>query len=226
MKQVKKLIDLMAVVLALLPLAGSAQEPDAATILDGVRLAAVNRELNGQLRKEDGTTIPFRLILSGSQVIYRFSNPDETLRVELKDSTSTLKQDEGGKSRLITGSQLPEKVRGTDLSYEDLSLRFLYWANPKVEGEQTVKGFSCWIILVQHIGRDSNYTSVRMWVTKEGNGLLRAEAFNSKGKLEKRFEVISGQRVEDKWIPKQVRVQVYNPDTGKQESRTYLEING
>lgn len=225
MKQVKKLIDLIALVLALLPLIGSAQEPDAATILDGVRLAAVNRELNGQLRKEDGTTIPFRLILSGSQVIYRFSNPDETLRVELKDSTSTLKQDEGGKSRLISGSQLPERVRGTDLSYEDLSLRFLYWANPKVEGEQTVKGFSCWIILVQHIGRDSNYTSVRMWVTKEGNGLLRAEAFNSKGKLEKRFEIISGQRVEDKWIPKQVRVQVYNPDTGKQESRTYLEIN-
>jgi hypothetical protein len=226
MKQVKKLIDLVALVLALLPLVGSAQEPDAAAILDGVRLAAVNRELNGQLRKEDGTTIPFRLILSGSQVIYRFSNPDETLRVELKDSTSTLKQDEGGKTRLIAGSQLPERVRGTDLSYEDLSLHFLYWANPKVEGEQTVKGFSCWIILVQHIGRDSNYTSVRMWVTKDGNGLLRAEAFNSKGKLVKRFEVISGQKVEDKWIPKQVRVQVYNPDTGKQESRTYLEING
>jgi len=226
MKQVKKLIALVALVLALLPLAGSAQEPDAAAILDGVRLAAVDRELNGQLRKEDGTTIPFRLILSGSQVIYRFNNPDETLRVELKDSTSTLKQDEGGKTHLIAGSQLTERVRGTDLSYEDLSLHFLYWANPKVEGEKTVKGFSCWIILVQHVGRDSNYTSVRMWVTKDGNGLLRAEAFNSKGKLVKRFEVISGQKVEDKWIPKQVRVQVYNPDTGKQESRTYLEING
>jgi hypothetical protein len=226
MRQVKKLIDLIALVFALLPLVGSAQVPDAAVILDGVRLAAVNRELNGQLRKEDGTTIPFRLILSGSQVVYRFSNPDETLRVELKESTSTVKQDEGGKSRLIAGSQLPERVRGTDLSYEDLSLHFLYWANPKVEGEQTVKGFSCWIILVQHIGRDSNYTSVRMWITKEGNGLLRAEAFNSKGKLVKRFEVISGQKVEDKWIPKQVRIQVYDPETGKQESRTYLEING
>ena len=226
MRQVKKLIDLIALVFALLPLVGSAQVPDAVVILDGVRLAAVNRELNGQLRKEDGTTIPFRLILSGSQVVYRFSNPDETLRVELKESTSTVKQDEGGKSRLIAGSQLPERVRGTDLSYEDLSLHFLYWANPKVEGEQTVKGFSCWIILVQHIGRDSNYTSVRMWITKEGNGLLRADAFNSKGKLVKRFEVISGQKVEDKWIPKQVRIQVYDPETGKQESRTYLEING
>jgi hypothetical protein len=64
-----------------------------------------------------------------------------------------------------------------------------------------------------------------MWVTKEGSGLLRAEAFNAKGKLAKRFEVISGQRVEDKWIPKQVRVQVYNPESGKPESRTYLEIN-
>jgi Outer membrane lipoprotein-sorting protein len=225
MKQVKKLIGVIALQLALLTLPGYAQEPDAAAILDGVRLAAVNRELTGQLRKEDGTTIRFRLILNGPQVIYRFSNPDETLRVELKDSTSTLRQDEGGKSRLIAGSQLPEKVRGTDLSYEDLSLHFLYWANPKVEGEQTIKGFSCWMILAQHVGRDSNYTSVRMWITKDGNGLLRAEAFNAKGKLEKRFEVISGQKVEDKWIPKQVRIQVYNPETGKQESRTYLEIN-
>jgi hypothetical protein len=226
MKQVKKLMGATAFVLLLFPIAGSAQEPDAAAILDGVRLAKVDRELTGQLRKEDGTTIPFRLVLSGSQVIYRFNNPDETLRVELKDSASTLKQAEGGKSHLITGSQLTEKVRGTDLSYEDLSLHFLYWSNPRVEGEQSVKGFSCWIILVQHAGRDSNYTSVRMWVTKEGSGLLRAEAFDARGKLEKRFEVISGQKVEDKWIPKQVRIQVYNPDTGKPESRTYLEING
>jgi Outer membrane lipoprotein-sorting protein len=225
MKQVKKLIGAIALAFALFPPAGSAEEPNAAAILDGVRLAKVDRELTGQLRKEDGTIIPFRLVLSGSQVIYRFNNPDETLRVELKDSASTLRQDEGGKSRLVSGSQLTEKVRGTDLSYEDLSLHFLYWANPRVEGEQTVKGFSCWIILVRHVGRDSNYASVRMWVTKEGSGLLRAEAFNGKGKLEKRFEVVSGQRVEDKWIPKQVRIQVYNPETGKPESRTYLEIN-
>jgi Outer membrane lipoprotein-sorting protein len=225
MKQVKKLIGAIALAFALFPPAGSAEEPNAAAILDGVRLAKVDRELTGQLRKEDGTIIPFRLVLSGSQVIYRFNNPDETLRVELKDSASTLRQDEGGKSRLVSGSQLTEKVRGTDLSYEDLSLHFLYWANPRVEGEQTVKGFSCWIILVRHVGRDSNYASVRIWITKEGSGLLRAEAFNPRGKLAKRFEVISGQRVEDKWIPKQVRIQVYNPESGKQESRTYLEIN-
>lgn len=226
MKQVKKLIGAIALLWALSPLATLAQEPNAAAILDGVRLATVDRELNGQLRKEDGATIPFRLVLSGSQVTYRFSNPDETIRVELKDSASTLKQDQGGKSRLVAGSQLTERVRGTDLSYEDLSLHFLYWANPKVEGEQTVKGFPCWIILVQHLGRDSNYTSVRMWIMKEGSGLLRAEAFDARGKLEKRFEIISGQKVEDKWIPKQVRVQVYNPESGKQESRTYLEISG
>src|SRR5258708_25338284 len=213
MKQVKKLIGAIVLVLALIARGGSGEEAEAAAILDGVRLAKVDRELNGQLRKEDGTTIPFRLILSGSQVVYRFGNPDETLRVELKDSASTLRQDEGGKSRLVAGSQLTEKVRGTDLSYEDLSLHFLYWANPRVEGEQTVKGFSCWVILVQHVGRDSNYASVRMWVTKEGSGLLRAEAFNAKGKLEKRFEVISGQRVEDKWIPKHVPIQAYNPDS-------------
>ncbi len=112
MKQVKKLVGAIVLVLALFPPAGSAQEPNAAAILDGVRLAKVDRELNGQLRKEDGTTIPFRLILSGSQVVYRFGNPDETLRVELKDSASTLRQDEGGKSRLVAGSQLTEKVRG------------------------------------------------------------------------------------------------------------------
>jgi hypothetical protein len=226
MKQVKKLIEALAFILLLFPFTGRAQEPNAAAILDGVRLAKVDRELSGQLRKEDGTTIPFGLSLSGSAVIYRFSNPDETLRVELKDSGSTLNQDERGKSHLIAGNQLTERVRGTDLSYEDLSLRFLNWANPKVEGEQTVKGFSCWIILVQHASRDSNYTFVRMWIMKEGSALLRAEAFNSRGKLEKRFEVISSQKVEDKWIPKQLRVQIYNPDSGKPESRTYLEISG
>jgi hypothetical protein len=226
MKQVKKLAGLMAFVLLLVPFAGRAQQPNAAAILDEVRLAKVDRELSGQLRKEDGTTIPFRLSLNGSEVIYRFDNPEEILRVELTDSGSTLNQGDRGKSHLVTSSQLTGRVRGTDLSYEDLSLRFLYWANPKVEGEQTVKGFPCWIILVQHVGRDSNYTFVRMWVMKEGSALLRAEAFNAHGKLEKRFDVISSQRVEDKWIPKQVRIQLYDPDSGKQVARTYLEING
>jgi Outer membrane lipoprotein-sorting protein len=226
MKQVKKLIGPIALILLVSPFIGRAQEPNAAAILDGVRLAKVDRELSGQLRKEDGTTVPFRLSLNGSEIVYRFGNPDEILRVELTDSGSTLNQGDKGKSRLVAGSQLTENVRGTDLAYEDLSLRFLYWANPKIEGEQTVKGFPCWIILAQHLGRDSNYTFVRMWIMKEGSALLRAEAFNSRGKLKKRFDVISSQRVEDRWIPKQVRIQVYDPDTGKQESRTYLEISG
>ena len=122
----------------------------AAAILDGVRLATVNRELTGQLRKEDGTTIPFRLTLSGPEVTYRFSNPDETLRVELKDSTSTLKQDEGGKSRLVAGSQLTgfaklvpsqiefprQGVQNAELKDQLLALRFplqtqLYDFNPQ-----------------------------------------------------------------------------------------------
>ena len=55
--------------------------------------------------------------------------------------------------------------------------------------------------------------------------MLRAEAFDWKGQLVKRCEVVSGQRIEGKNVFKQIRIERVDPETGKTASRTYLEVN-
>jgi len=44
------------------------------------------------------------------------------------------------------------------------------------------------------------------------------------GRLAKRFEVISGQKIEGRWFLKQMRIEEMQPGTTKVQSRTYLEI--
>jgi hypothetical protein len=223
MKQVKKLALAFLAILMISQPAAQADE-QAAEILGGIRLADISRELDGRLRKQDGTIIPFRLRAGGDELIFSFTDPTEVLKLTLNDNGSNLTLQTGDRERSISGTRLNDSVRGTDITYQDLALRFLYWKNSRIEGEQTVRTFSCWMILLQQNNPNIAYASVRVWVAKQSGAMLRAEAFDAQSRLVKRFEVISGQKIEGKWFLKQMRIERYDPATGNLASRTYLEI--
>jgi hypothetical protein len=223
MKQVKKLALAFLAILMISQPAARADE-QAAEILSGIRLADISRELDGRLRKQDGTIIPFRLRAGGDELIFSFTDPTEVLKLTLNDNGSNLTLQTGDRERSITGTRLNDSVRGTDITYQDLALRFLYWKNSRVEGEQTVRTFSCWMILLQQNNPNIAYASVRVWVAKQSGAMLRAEAFDAQSHLVKKFEMISGQKIEGKWFLKQMRIERYDPATGNLASRTYLEI--
>ncbi|HWY92403.1 MAG TPA: outer membrane lipoprotein-sorting protein [Chthoniobacterales bacterium] len=202
-------------------------EEDANAILDQIRLAQaeINKPLTGRLRPEDGAAIPFQLRLRGSQIDYQFTNPPETIRLQLTDSGSILSDEDAGGRQNLSGSKLQETVRGTDITYEDLSLRFIYWKNAKLNGEQRVRAITCSVVDVQPASRNTAYSTVRLWIAKDRGALIKAEGFDWQGRLVKRFEIISGQRVEGKTIFKQIRIERISPETGKVVSRTYLELD-
>jgi hypothetical protein len=224
MKQVKKFV-LLTLMLLMVGLPGARADEQAAQILSGIRLADISQDLNGRLRKEDGTIIPFRLRAGSNELIFSFTDPTEVLRLRLDDSGSNLTMQTGGRERAITGAKLYEPVRGTDITYQDLGLRFLYWKNSRIEAEQTVRTFACWVILLQQSDPSVPYASVRVWVAKQSGALLRAEAFDAQSRLVKKFEVISGQKIEGKWFLKQMRIERFEVASGKLASRTYLEIS-
>jgi outer membrane lipoprotein-sorting protein len=224
MKQVKKFALAFVAIVMVSQTAARADE-QAAQILNGIRLADISQELDGRLRKQDGTTIPFRLRAGGDELIFSFTNPTEVLRLTLNDNGSNLTLQAGDRERVISGARLNDSVRGTDITYQDLALRFLYWKNSRVEGEQNIRTFPCWMILLQQNNPNIAYASVRVWVAKQSGALLRAEAYDAQSRLVKKFEVISGQKIEGKWFLKQMRIERYDPGTGGLVSRTYLEIN-
>ena len=229
MRQVKNLLGLLLCCAALgIVVPPAPAQEDARAILDRIRVAQgqLNEDLTGQLRLADGTVIPFRRRLRGQQVTYEFDNPREALTLDLGETGSQLRDATRAGTQRVTGSRLLQPVRNSDLTYEDLSLRFIYWRRAVIEGEQAVKTLPCWIILVQPATpTDSQYGSVRLWVQKEGGALMRAEGFDRQGRLLKRFELVSGQKIGGKWWLKQMRIERFDPEMRRVISRTYLEIN-
>ncbi len=70
----------------------------------------------------------------------------------------------------------------------------------------------------------SQYANVFLWVDKKSGALMRMEGYDADGKLVKRFEVVSTQKIDNRWFLKQMRVEEMQPGTNKVQSRTYLEI--
>lgn len=180
-------------------------------------------DLDGQLR-ENEKTIPFHLTQTGPLIRYFFTDPDEVLQLRLGENGSRLELVTGDNAEKIAADKLKEKVRDTGITYEDLTLEFLYWENARVLGDETVRTRSCWKLQVVAAGKDSQYWNVVIWVDKTSGALMRMDGYDWDGKLAKRFEVVSAQKIEDRWFLKQMRIEEMQPGSNKVQTRTYLEI--
>lgn len=180
-------------------------------------------DLDGQLR-ENEKTIPFHLTQTGPLIRYSFTDPDEVLQLRLGENGSRLELVTADNVEKISEDKLKEKVRDTGITYEDLTLEFLYWENARVLGDETVRTRSCWKLQVVAADKDSQYWNVVIWVDKTSGALMRMDGYDWDGKIAKRFEVVSAQRIEDRWFLKQMRIEKMQTGSNKVQSRTYLEI--
>lgn len=180
-------------------------------------------DLHGQLRDNE-TVIPFRLIQTGPVIRYSFSNPAEQLQLRLGENNSRLDVVTDTGTEALTASKLDQKIRGTGVTYEDLALKFLYWPNARVLGQETIRTRPCWKLQLRAPLHQSQYSNVLLWVDKTSGALMRLEGYDWNGQLAKRFEVVSAQKIDDRWFLKQMRIEELQPGTNKVQSRTYLEI--
>ena len=203
----------------------AAAPPSAQEILESVRLRQAQQELElqGQLR-EEAKIVPFRLTQTGPIVRYTFSKPEEALQLRFGDNDSKLEEVTTEGVEKIAPAQFDHKVRGTAVTYEDLALKFLYWPNGRVMGDDSIQLQDCWKLELKAPNRQSQYSNVRLWVAKESGALMKLEGYDWSGQLAKRFTVVSGQKIEGRWFLKQMRIEEFDPGTGKVRSRTYLEI--
>jgi Outer membrane lipoprotein-sorting protein len=216
--------------LAILLLTGPAKGqtfPEADEILATVRLRQAQQQidLQGQLR-QDATIVPFHLVQEGPIVRYIFTNPNETLQLKLGPNSARLDDITRSGSTKIAGARLDDAVRGTAITYEDLALKFLYWPNARVLGADYIRTRNCWKMQLRAPANDSQYGSILLWVEKDSGALMRMEAFDRAGKLVKRFEVVSAQKIEGRWFLKQMRVEAIDAQSNRVAARTYLEIKG
>jgi len=202
-------------------------DSDAEAILRAARVNPLGRPvvLNAQLRA-GGTKVPFQISVRDGKISYLFENPSQEILLGLGEDASTLQERRGGRTQPVSPARFDDPVRGGLLTYEDLAMRFLYWKNPKLLGEERVGPSNAYKLEVPAPPSATEYGAVCVWVDKSRGALMKIEGFDREGRLSKKFTVVTVQQIDGQWMLKQMRVERMDPATGRVSFRTYLEILG
>jgi len=181
--------------------------------------------LDAQLRA-GSIKVPFTIEVGDGVVRYGFTSPQQDILLRLGENEAILEERRDGGKTPVPISKLDDSVRGGLITYEDLALRFLYWKNPRLLASETVRSRDAWKMEIPAPRGASQYGVVRVWIDKQSAALLRIEGYDLNGRLVKRFEVISAQKIDGQWMLKQMRVERIDPETRKTTGITYLEVLG
>lgn len=232
MKQALKILRLILFVCVVAciwgaPLPGVSAEtlPNPQQLLQVARLASSSQQVQvrGQLRS-GGRLSPFQLEVNHGRLRFAFQQPERVFEVRLGDDESGVYDAKG--RRLIKGMNEPVTPEA-EVTVEDLSLGFLYWPDARLLGHESVRSRPAWKIELRPQRGGTEFAVVRLWLDVESGALLRIEGFDGLGRLARRFEVVSGQRIDGQWMLKQMRIEKFMPDSSTRPvGRSYLEILG
>ncbi len=209
-----------------------AQQPDANAILEGARLSATlvqldpKEPLRGNLSK-GGRKTPIALFLNGKNIQFQFNEGKDAWRVfhmRLADDKYDLFEMVGGKTTNFPAAKLVEPIAGTDLTYEDLALRFFYWPNPKLEGQENVGGQPCYKLRIDKPRNSGGrYETVYVWVHTKFGAFMKIHGHDKNGGLVKEFLVEDIMKVSDNvWTLRKMQVATHNPANDRRLAITNL----
>ncbi len=209
--------------------------PSAARLIERVRQGATlqeNKDVAGRIRKRS-VKIPFTMSLRGNLIAFQYNLDNKWNRFDLKfkDKGLDILTWANGKSGVLPVKKYAEPIAGTDVAYEDLSMRYLYWPNPKFvkdDAAATVKGRDCWIVQIANpkpgVGQ---YAWVRVWIDKENGAMWQMDGIDKRGELAKRFLMDSVMKLKDgSWFFKRMKVEVRDPAKPRRVlSVSYIEMD-
>ncbi len=219
---------------AVLPRSSPAQEtpqfvpgdPTAEQIVELVHLsrALKKHELRGTLSKDD-LEVPFVVRMEADLVRFYFENPKQIINLNIKQKGAELTEVMSGSNKPVPAKRYGEGIRGTDLTYDDISFRYLYWPKKiKQPNLETVKTRKCWVVDLHAPQQTGEYGIVRIFVDRESGGLMRMQAYNWQGQMVKVLAVTSGMKVDGATVLKSMDVIRYVPGTKKVAGETTFEL--
>jgi len=109
-------------------------------------------------------------------------------------------------------------IQGTDLSWIDLTLSFLWWPDGLIVGQEQVKGRPCYVVEVRAPDAAAaersaqtarRYAGARLWIDQDLRMLLQAEGYDADGVAVRRLWVKSFKKIDDRWMIKDMEIQSY-----------------
>lgn len=214
-------------------------KPTPKQIIDDARFsqAGQNYTMAGELSRRFDK-VPFVMVMDGPLSTIRFYFPDkkapkQIITLAIKPNTWELSEQLKGEERKpLADKRYGEAVQGTDVTYEDISQRFLYWPDPKFDEDEddTVRiqlgvRRPAWVIRLDNPRRDLGpYGAVKVWVDKENKSLLRVKGYDWDGHLVKRFEVNNIRKDKGVWVLSSMSVETID-QKGNRKDTTYMKMD-
>lgn len=185
-----------------------------------------NRDFTGVLQMGLTKKVPFLLSLKPEAIRFIFDDPAQIIYVDTRDQKfSLLEGVDGGEMAPVSAAKYDEAIRGTDVTYDDLSMRFLYWPDAKVVRQERIKARDCVVVRVRNPDGSGAYATVDIWIDKQSGGMLKMIGYNREGRPIRRFEVLHGKKFGDVWMVDEMRIETISGATGGQiESSTRMRI--
>ncbi len=198
----------------------------AENLLKGARFQATlqNQDLHGKMKK-DGKETPVSLFLRGEniQFQYKVGDVDKRFHMRLMENKYDLLEIVEGKTKKFDTKKLAEKINGTDLSFEDLSMRFLYWEESSIVGEERIGGQMCHKIRLINPDKSGEYRIVYVWLHQKFGAFMQVVGYDEKGSPLKQFRVTDLMKVGKNYTLKRMRVDSMKDN--KVTGTTYLEFD-
>ena len=175
--------------------------------------------------------IPLSIRLSAKLIRLEFfesnqsaRNVDEVIEFEIIEGKYGVTRIRKGVSEKIKPSRFNERIRSTDLTYEDLAMRFIEWPAPKIIGVEKAKGGKAWKIRCSNPDSGNGYSFVDAWISQRSGALVRMNGYNAKNQLVKSFEVDSVQQYKGDWYLEMMNVRTYPTDAKSKPTSSFLKL--
>lgn len=208
----------------------NAQAPDPDAILEGARMSAALTKLDDGLTgnlSHNGKKIPIIIFLKGKDIQFKFQENKEWrgFHLQLNDDEYDLFEIIDNKAVKFPPAKLTEAIAGTDLTYEDLALRFFYWPNPKYEATEKVGAEDTHKLrLNKPPGAAGNYFAVYVWAHTKFGAFMKIDGHAKNGEKLKEFQVEKVMPVADNvWTLQKMKVSTYK--NGRRASFTDMVLD-
>lgn len=139
--------------------------------------------------------------------------------VEHRPQQPNLYRDDSG--ALLSASQLDVPFAGSDFWLSDLGLEFLHWPEQRVNRWEMTRSIGCKVLESKNPAPAANgYSRVVTWIQDDSSGIVRAEAYDARGKLLKEFRPTELEKINGQHELKEMMIE--NSQTG---SKTRLEFD-
>ncbi len=202
-------------------------EPSAEELLKEARLQPTAHPITLSAEIRGGEEpLPLIFKIAQGQIAYLLQDPEEKIILTLRKNQTALTDTQAGKTDSLSNDQRYQNIRNTGVTYDDLSLGFLYWPHPHLTKSEQLRGTKAFVLELFPPADDHGpYSSARLWLEANSGAPLRMEGFDKKGNLLKRFEVISAQKIDDLWMLKEMRIETFDPQTHSITQRRYLTVH-